>query len=355
MLFSISNQCYMNLDIEKNTIPLNPSVLNIRTLNQCIADGAKAPKLEYIVNQLIEPGIGVIVGKSNIGKTILAIQLMNHISTGTKVFDILTTQKNKVMIIDCEMTDRQIANRYRYSDGDYYNFSQDLLRAKLKINILEKDFLATLINSIRISVKDNDVSFILIDNLMSIIYDLNKPALVLEFMLGIKKLQEDTSISILLIAHPRKGIDLTEKMDLEDVYGSSYIGNFLDYAIGLRKSKLNPSEILLKLLKTRMDVNSFNEENIIVLGLGNKMGVPMFEFIRYDAEDVHLKSNPAIIMNDDEKMISELEIIKNCKLLKIPNTTIAKILNINEKTVRNKLKLLEAESNINPTNSESVH
>ena len=65
MLFSISNQCYMNLDIEKNTIPLNPSVLNIRTLNQCIADGAKAPKLQYIVNQLIEPGIGVIVGKRN--------------------------------------------------------------------------------------------------------------------------------------------------------------------------------------------------------------------------------------------------------------------------------------------------
>lgn len=352
MLFSIKNECYMNLDVEKKLIPIRESVLSIRSFNDCVKDGSNQPILEYIVEKLIEPGIGLLLGKSNVGKSICAVQIGNNISSGTKVFELLSTTKNRVMIIDCEMTDRQIANRYQYSDGEFYQFSNDFYRSKLNVNILEKNFLQKLIDSIKESIFSYEIKFLIIDNLMSIIYDLNKPSLVLDFFVNIKRLQEDTFISILLIGHPRKGIELSEKMDLEDVYGSSYIGNFLDYAIGLRKSKLNSSEILLKLLKTRMDVNNFNEDNIIVLSLGNKMGVPVFEFNRYDTEVNHLKSNSSINMNTDEKMVSEFDIINNCKLLKLPNTTIAQIIGVNEKTIRNRIKLMEFNDIQNPNSSD---
>lgn len=338
----------MNLDIEKKLIPINESVLNIRTFNACIKDGSDQPKLEYIVDKLIEPGIGLILGKSNVGKSIFAVQLANYISNGDKIFDMFSTVQNRVMVIDCEMSDRQIANRYQYSNGDFLHFSDNLFRSKLKVNILEKDFLKKLLYSINDSILRYKITFLIIDNLMSIIYDLNKPALVLEFITNIKKLQEDTLISILLIAHPRKGIDLSEKMDLEDIYGSSYIGNFLDYAFGLRKSNVNPSEIILKLLKTRMDVNNFDSENIIVFKLENIDGVPIFSYIGIDSEVNHLKNSDTNFIKNNEKMISELEIIKNCKELKLPNTTIANILKLNEKTIRNKLKLIDQENSVNP-------
>ncbi|MFV0183680.1 hypothetical protein OBK25_03000 [Empedobacter falsenii] len=137
-------------------------------------------------------------------------------------------------------------------------------------------------------------------------------------------------------------------MDLEDIYGSSYIGNFLDYAFGLRKSNVNPSEIILKLLKTRMDVNNFDSENIIVFKLENIDGVPIFSYIGIDSEVNHLKNSDTNFIKNNEKMISELEIIKNCKELKLPNTTIANILKLNEKTIRNKLKLIDQENSVNP-------
>lgn len=342
----------MGLNIEKNLIPINKSVFNIRTLNQCIQDGAKQPDLEYIIDRLIEEGIGVYFAKSNQGKTTLGVQMLDDIALGRNSIANLRTNKRTCLYIDCEMDDRQIKNRYTDKDGNHKQFSENFYRATLTINILEKDFLKNLIQSIKRSVLEYNIDFLLIDNLMTIIYDLNKPNLVLEFMLGLKKLREETTISILIIAHPRKGIELSEKMDLEDVYGSSYIGNFLDYAIGLRKSKLNSSEILLKLLKTRMDVNNFNEDNIIVLSLGNKMGVPVFEFNRYDTEVNHLKSNSSINMNTDEKMVSEFDIINNCKLLKLPNTTIAQIIGVNEKTIRNRIKLMEFNDIQNPNSSD---
>lgn len=352
MLFSIKNKCYMNLDIEKKLIPIRESVLSIRSFNDCVKDGSNQPKLEYIVHKLIEPGIGLLLGKSNVGKSICAVQIGNNISSGTKVFEMFSTVKNRVMIIDCEMTDRQIANRYKYCDGDFFQFSEYFYRSKLKVNILEKDFLQKLIDSIKLSIIEYEIKFLIIDNLMSIIYDLNKPSLVLDFFTNIKKLQEDTFISILLVAHPKKGIDLSEKMDLEDVYGSSYIGNFLDYALGLRKSKSSPSEIVLKLLKTRMDVNNFNSENVIILELKNLQGIPVFSYLKQDAEDNHLISKQSIYSNVDEKMISELDIIKNCKSIKIPNTTIAKIIGVNEKTIRNRIKSLESNESEIPNISD---
>lgn len=343
----------MNLDIEKKLIPISESVLNIRSMNDCVKDGSNLPMLEYIVDKLIEPGIGLLLGKSNVGKSICAVQIGNNISSGTKVFEMFTTEKNRVMIIDCEMTDRQIANRYQYSDGDFYQFSDDFYRSKLKVNILEKNFLQQLINSIKEAIFGYDIKFLIIDNLMSIIYDLNKPSLVLDFFISIKKLQEDTFISILLIAHPRKGIDLSEKMDLEDLYGSSYIGNFLDYAIGLRKSKSNPSEIVLKLLKTRMDINNYNSENVIILELKNSQGVPIFSYLRQDKEENHLCTKPFVNTSVEEKMILEIDVIKNCKSLNMPNTTIAKIIGVNEKTIRNRIKSLESIKSEIPINSEN--
>ncbi|MDH2208614.1 MULTISPECIES: AAA family ATPase [Weeksellaceae] len=334
----------MNLDIEKNLIPINKSVFNIRTLNQCIQDGAKQPDLEYIIDRLIEEGIGVYFAKSNQGKTTLGVQMLDDIALGRNSIANLRTNKRTCLYIDCEMDDRQIKNRYTDKDGNHKQFSENFYRATLTINILEKDFLKNLIQSIKRSVLEYNIDFLLIDNLMTIIYDLNKPNLVLEFMLGLKKLREETTISILIIAHPRKEIDLNQEMDQNDIFGSSYIGNFLDYVIGMRRSRSNPKQVILRLLKTRMDENHFNSENVLVLELQNKNGIPVFEFIKFDSETNHLNNIGTDFIKSDEKMVSELDIIKKCKTLGIANTTIAKILSISEKTVRNKLKLLEIDS-----------
>ncbi|MGV0938811.1 AAA family ATPase [Empedobacter falsenii] len=342
----------MELNIEKNLIPINKSVLNIRTFNQCIHDGAKQTDLEYIIDRLIEEGIGVMFAKSNLGKSLLGVQILDDIALGRNSIANLRTNKRTSLYIDCEMDDRQLKNRYTDKDGQFKYFSDNFYRATLTINILEKDFLKNLIKSIKTSVIEYDVKFLLIDNLMTIIYDLNKPNLVLEFMLGLKKLREETTISILIIAHPRKEIDLNQEMDQNDIFGSSYIGNFLDYVLGMRKSRSNPKQMILRLLKTRMDENHFNSENVLVLELQNKNGIPVFEFIKFDSETNHLNNIGTDFIKSNEKMVSEFDIIKNCKLLKLPNTAIAQIIGVNEKTIRNRIKLMEFNDIENPNNSD---
>ncbi len=51
-------------------------------------------------------------------------------------------------------------------------------------------------------------------------------------------------------------------------------------------------------------------------------------------------------------MISEIDIIQKCKFLKMTNTTIAQILGVNEKTIRNRIKSLKTNESESPNISD---
>ena len=139
----------MGNDIIKNSFkvyqesePVDEGGFHVESMNKCIDEAHQLPPLVPLYPEIVLEGdLSIIFGQSGIGKTIFAMQIARHIAENGK----------RLLYVDCEMTPRQLGNRYETA-----NFPPTFLRAEMDREYPAEDVLNPYCNSPRfLSLKNN--------------------------------------------------------------------------------------------------------------------------------------------------------------------------------------------------------
>lgn len=315
----------------------NDSILNIRTGNQCIIDARNKPEPKMLFSEFWHEGeLCICFADTNLGKSILAVQIADSISKGQNIKGFkLEAKKQMVFYFDFEMGVKQFQNRYSIEYQNDYIFDDNFFRIELNPDFTDYDnFEITLFNTIEKSIELNDVKILIIDNLTYLKTQTTETAKeALPLMKKLKELKLKYNLSILALAHTPKR-DLSKSISKNDLAGSKHLSNFADSIFSIGESFKEKSIRYLKQIKARATEIIFDTENILICELQKPSNFLMFTFLNYGSEKEHLKPlSESQIKEIDNSIIELKESNPN-----MSNYEIGKRLNINAMKVGRTLK-----------------
>lgn len=321
--------------IANNTVASN--CFNIKPINDWIDDAKNRPIPNMLFDRLwYENETCILFADTNLGKSILALQISNALSKGISIEGFkMEIQAQKVLYCDFELSDKQVENRYSNQYSEHYIFSQNLLR--LEINPDEetpsqfKDFDEYLCASLEKTIVEHNTKIIVIDNLTYLKTDTEKAKDALPLMKFLNGIKKKYGLSILVLAHTPKR-DPSKPLTKNDLSGSKMLMNFCDSCFAIGESAQETGLRYIKQIKQRNTELIYDTQNVIMCKIEKETNFLEFVFVGYENEIEHLKPR-----NNDDQMNEILELKKQG----ISNTKIASKFGISEGTVRHKLKKFE--------------
>ena len=290
--------------------------------NVWMQEAAARPMMRDLWNQMLyENDLAILFASSGSGKSILATQIAHEIS-----------QCERVLYLDCEMTDMQFQRRY-----EGFEFHPNFFRVELYPDaekpqgVTDEEFIITSLEEATLSL---GAKVIVVDNITYLRTDTEKAKDALSLMKRLKELKSKHSLTVLAIAHTPKR-DQSRPITPNDLAGSGMLYNFCDavFAIGVGH---DPRVRYVKQLKNRYTENIYDAENVIVFEIEKRLdGFLGFRFVSYGREMDYL----AIRDKDqrDEQILS-LRITGNgvneiARQLKISPATVSRVLRKRNETV----------------------
>ena len=284
-----------------------------KTANEWIAEAMTRPIPKKLFGELvIEEEITVLFASTNVGKSILAVQIGQAIASGQSIKEFPTDREGrKVLFFDFELSARQFSRRYTQDDGTHFNtpfqFSKNFIRLEngYAMPAPGEDLTDYYIRSIKKEIDRHAAQVVIVDNLTWLNSKLEKSRDAAPFMQQLAMMKRDLGLTLILISHTPKR-DASRPLDITDLAGSSMVGNFLDAALAIGKSRKDPGLRYLKQVKVRDGEAILNEENVAVFHLEKQSNFLGFNFRSYDPEKDHLKEQSDEDRADIENRIIEL-------------------------------------------------
>jgi len=147
MMDDLINQSFKDY---QESEPVDGGGFLVESMNKCIDEAHQLPPLVSLYpDMVLEGDLSIIFGQSGIGKTIFAMQIARYIAEHDK----------RVLYVDCEMTPRQLGNRYKTA-----NFPPTFLRAEMDRENPAEDVLKG-IEEVAVA---NHVDVVFIDNITAL-------------------------------------------------------------------------------------------------------------------------------------------------------------------------------------------
>jgi hypothetical protein len=235
----------------------------------------------------------ILFADSNLGKSILAVQIANAISTGTTIHPFTCEAKAQpVLYCDFELSEKQFEARYSVDYQDHYQFSNNFYRAELNPDSDMppgfKDFDEYLSACLERSIVQTGTKVVVIDNLTYLRGENEKAKDALPLMKHMKALKTRYGLSILALAHTPKR-DLTLEITRNDLQGSKMLMNFCDSAFTIGESVNGNSTRYLKQIKQRNTNQVYDSNNVCVCEINKPFNFLQYEFVGHGVEADHLR------------------------------------------------------------------
>jgi replicative DNA helicase len=212
---------------------------------QGLSTGYKS--LDIMTLGLVPGELTVVAGKTSYGKTTLAINIANQIALhGTPV-----------LFVTLEMTKKEITSRYMNINGgltdNYYKVAAVTV-FQIK-NRLSWKSIAPLIYTAKDSM---GVGLVVIDHLHYFTRELDKLSEDLgRITMELKTAAIEKDIPIMLISHVRRTND---EATIDDLRGSSYIGQDADIVLMVGRDKDIPNKLFVQIQKNRNRGFDYNND-----------------------------------------------------------------------------------------------
>jgi len=288
--------------------------------------------------------LAFLFGSTNVGKTILAVQIADALAKGAKVQGFDGVQKPmKVCLFDFELSARQFLKRYIDESGNIHDFAPNFLRTEIDANaeipkgISFQDYTLAQIEQ---TIIEHRIEVAVIDNLTSLLKKITETEDALELMHRLRLLKMRHNISMLVIGHTKKR-DLVKQLTEDDMSGSKQLLNLCDSAFAIGKSVKESNVRYVKQIKARSAEVKYDSENVAIFKVVKNGCYLCFEHAGFDAEREHLRER-----NDAE--MNELEMNIQALYQSDPNLSyseIAKQLNTSKSKVCRALKKLNKQTN----------
>lgn len=283
----------------------NIGLFKIQSANRWIEEAKFRPQPKMLFGEFWYEGeLCILFADTNVGKSILAVQIAHSISTGTPIIGLqLESVKQKVLYFDFELSDKQFEARYSDNFRFHFAFDENFFRAEIDPESTLPDgykvFEEYLFVCLENAIIENQATILIIDNLTYLSSENEKAKTALPLMKLLKQLKSKYGLSILALAHTPKR-DSSKPLTRNDLQGSKMLINFCDSSIAIGESTQEKSFRYLKQIKERNTPKIYNEKNIILCQIEKTHNFLQFEFIGFGTEYEHLKMK-------SDKEISELE------------------------------------------------
>lgn len=276
------------------------SLFKIQTAGKWIAESQKRPAPKMLFGEFWYEGeICILFADTNVGKSILAVQIADAISRGRAIDGLpLETGPQKVIYFDFELSDKQFEARYseKLIGSDYFEnpfpFHSNLLRAEIDsdadIDHGFADFEAYLHYSLKAAIVSHGSKILIIDNLTYLKNETERAKDALPLMKYLKALKRKYDLSIIALAHTPKR-DHSKPITRNDLQGSKMLINFCDSSFAIGESCKEKGLRYLKQIKVRNSEMRFDSENVYLCQVQKPDNFLHFEFLEFGSEREHLR------------------------------------------------------------------
>lgn len=298
---------------ESNHLIDNNSIVGlftIKTASEWIEEAKNRPIPKMLFGEFwFEGEVCILFSDTNLGKSILAVQIGNSISKkeGIKGFT-LEAPKQSILYFDFELSDKQFENRYSTDYAEHYGFDNNFIRIEMNSDAMlpdGKSFEDFLIYSLEQSIIKTNAKVIILDNITFLKSGTESAKDALPLMKDLKSLKNKYGLSILVLAHTPKR-DLSKAISRNDLAGSKMLINFCDSSFTIGESSKDKNLRYIKQIKQRNTENIYNTENVCVCEITKQHSFLGFELVEYSSESEHLKN---FTEQDRDSIIEEVKLL----------------------------------------------
>lgn len=293
----------------------NKGLFKVMSANKWLEEAKNTPIPQMLFGELWhENEICILFADSNLGKSILAVQIADSISKGLQIPGFkLEAEKQPVLYFDFELSAKQFEVRYSVKSETekvfvkHYSFDNNFKRieinpeAEIPDGITFEDYLH---QSLEKSIIETNAKILIIDNITYLKNETERSKDALPLMKYLKALKSKYELSILTLAHTPKR-DLSRPITQNDLGGSKMLYNFIDSCFAIGQSTNDKHLRYIKQVKARNTAMIYDTENVIVCQVDKPFNFLSFEFVEFGAEQQHLKQ-----FSDTDKEKLELNIIE---------------------------------------------
>jgi hypothetical protein len=283
----------------------------VKTASRWIEQAKTRPIPKMLFGEFwFEGELCILFADTNLGKSILAVQIGNSISRGEQIRGFkLETPKQPILYFDFELSDKQFENRYSIKFEQHYNFDNNFIRVEINpdATIPEAQTFEDYLNhSLERSIIETGAKVLIIDNLTYLKNETEKAKDALPLMKHLKALKNKYGLSILALAHTPKR-DLSKPITRNDLQGSKMLINFCDSSFSIGESHNDKNLRYLKQIKQRSTEQIYDAENVCVCQIDKPQNFLLFEFVNFGKEWEHLKQHTEKDKENLNEKVSELK------------------------------------------------
>ena len=313
--------------------PADNGIFTIKTANEWLEQASKRPIPQMLFAEMWYEGeICILYADTNVGKSILAVQIADSISRGIPVEGFsMTAQAQPVIYFDFELFDKQFENRYSIDYKHHYSFHTNLQRAEINPdNTVPEGYEQMedyLHDSIATAIQNTGARVLIIDNITYLRQETERAKDALPLMKHLKALKLEYNLSILALAHTPKR-DQSKPLTLNDLQGSKMLMNFCDSSFCIGASTQDKQLRYLKQVKMRSTEHIYHDRNVALCRIEKPHNFLRFSLIGYGNEYEHLKS-----VEEDERTHKIAEVKRLIDEEGLSQREVADILGISTGTV----------------------
>ena len=304
-----------SFDALLNSAPVDGGGFHVERMNQCINEAHLLPPLVPLYPDIVLEGdLSIIFGQSGIGKTIFAMQIARYIAENGK----------RLLYVDCEMTPRQLGNRYETA-----NFPPSFFRAEMDREHPAEDVLKG-IEDVAVA---NHVEVVFIDNITALGQSLDRSADAGTLMASLNTLKKKYNWTLGVLNHVPKMFSGNVPLSLSAMQGSAKINQLIDDAIGIAQSSIDSNLVYVKQCKWRNGELTMGADHVAVYErCKDENGNLGFISRSFGTEQEHLSIENS---NEREEMKARVRELSNKGMTQ---TAIAEQLGISQSKVSRLLK-----------------
>lgn len=288
---------------------INSDFFNVMSANEWIIQAEKRPIPKMLFSEFWYEGeVCILYADTNLGKSILAVNIADSISKGIPIKGFkLEAENQKVLYFDFELTEKQFQNRYSENYKNSYQFNDNLIRieinpdSEMPENIEFEKYLNISMEKV---VVETQAKIVIIDNITYLRSETEKANQALPLMKQLKALKNKHNLSLLILAHTPKR-DLSKPISRNDLQGSKMLMNFCDSSFAIGESFSNNSVRYIKMIKARNTEILYDGDNIIECHICKPSNFLQFEFLNFGKETLHLR-----VPSDKDKEELENQILQ---------------------------------------------
>ncbi|TFF39737.1 AAA family ATPase [Mucilaginibacter psychrotolerans] len=234
----------------------------------------------------------ILFADTNAGKSILAVQIGEAISTGRQFGDMpVQQQAEPVLYFDFELNAAQFAARYTALNGHMYRFAPNFYRVVINPDATREGKFASyhdyLINSLENIIVTTGSRTIIIDNITALRSSTENAAGAVKLMRSLHHIKNTYRLSMLVLAHTPKR-NPCRPITRDDLQGSKMLINFADSAFAIGESQVSPGLRYLKQVKQRSGDLTMGADAVKFCRISKQGGFLLFEFEGQGSEAPHL-------------------------------------------------------------------